>query len=72
MQVERIRDLKPDLVVTGMAQSNLLQSEGIPAKWSAELTFSNIHGFINAVDIVKLIPKPLQQNQLNINLTAVG
>ena len=69
LQIERIRDIKPDLVVTGMAQSNPLQSEGIAAKWSAELTFSNIHGFVNAFDIVKLILKPLQKKSINLQLS---
>lgn len=69
LQIERIRDLKPDLVVTGMAQSNPLQAEGIASKWSAELTFANIHGFMNAVDILQILLKPLQKRQLNFQLT---
>lgn len=71
LQIERIRDIKPDLVVTGMAQSNPLQSEGIAAKWSAELTFSNIHGFINAIDLIQILLKPLQRPNLNFQLNKI-
>ena len=65
-QLERIRDLKPDLVITGMAHANPLEARGINTKWSAEFTFSPIHGFTNCKDILKLITKPLKRsNSLN-------
>lgn len=65
-QLDRIRDLKPDLVITGMAHANPLEARGINTKWSAEFTFSPIHGFTNCKDILKLITKPLKRsNSLN-------
>ena len=60
-QIERILDLSPDLVITGMAHANPLEARGINTKWSVEFTFSQIHGFTNAKNILELICKPLQR-----------
>nr|YP_010478988.1 protochlorophyllide reductase subunit N [Lietzensia polymorpha]UVI61293.1 protochlorophyllide reductase subunit N [Lietzensia polymorpha] len=64
-QVDRIKDLEPDLVITGMAHANPLEARGINTKWSVEFTFSQIHGFTNAKNILELITKPLQRQQTN-------
>lgn len=61
-QIDRIKDLKPDLVITGMAHANPLEARGINTKWSVEFTFSQIHGFTNAKNILDLISKPLQRH----------
>nr|YP_009315683.1 Protochlorophyllide reductase subunit N [Trichogloeopsis pedicellata]SCW24341.1 Protochlorophyllide reductase subunit N [Trichogloeopsis pedicellata] len=61
-QLDRIRDLQPDLVITGMAHANPLEARGINTKWSVEFTFAQIHGFTNAQDILELITKPLRRN----------
>nr|YP_009315276.1 Protochlorophyllide reductase subunit N [Yamadaella caenomyce]SCW23731.1 Protochlorophyllide reductase subunit N [Yamadaella caenomyce] len=61
-QIDRIKDLKPDLVITGMAHANPLQARGINTKWSVEFTFAQIHGFGNAKEILELITKPLRRN----------
>ena len=61
-QIDRIRDLKPDLVITGMAHANPLEARGISTKWSVEFTFAQIHGFTNAKDILELITRPLRRN----------
>jgi len=61
-QVQRIRALQPDLVITGLAHSNPLEARGITTKWSVEFTFSQIHGFTNAQDILELITRPLRRN----------
>lgn len=61
-QVDRIRDLKPDLVITGMAHANPLEARGINTKWSVEFTFAQIHGFTNARDILELVTRPLRRN----------
>nr|YP_010443796.1 hypothetical protein NQY37_pgp118 [Vacuolaria virescens]UTE94683.1 hypothetical protein VvirPt_p068 [Vacuolaria virescens] len=58
-QIDRIHDLCPDLVITGMANANPLEARGINTKWSVEFTFSQIHGFVNASTILELILKPL-------------
>lgn len=68
-QIDRIHDMRPDLVITGMAHANPLEARGINTKWSAEFTFSPIHGFANCQDILKLITKSLKRNNnlSNIN-----
>ena len=62
-QIERIQDLQPDLVITGMASANPLQARGIKTKWSVEFTFAQIHGFTNAEDILELITRPLRREE---------
>lgn len=62
-QMQRIRELQPDVVITGMAHSNPLESRGINTKWSVEFTFAQIHGFTNARDILELVTRPLRRNQ---------
>lgn len=61
-QLDRIRDLHPDLVITGMAHANPLEARGINTKWSVEFTFASIHGFANASDILELVTRPLRRN----------
>jgi len=62
-QIQRIRALKPDLVITGLAHSNPLEARGITTKWSVEFTFAQIHGFTNARDILELVTRPLRRNK---------
>ncbi|CAM9501482.1 unnamed protein product [Ascophyllum nodosum] len=62
-QVDRIRDMKPDLVVTGMAHANPLEARGINTKWSVEFTFAQIHGLTNAIEILELATRPLRRNK---------
>lgn len=61
-QVQRIRELKPDLAITGMAHANPLEARGINTKWSVEFTFAQIHGFTNTKDILELVTRPLRRN----------
>ena len=61
-QLERIRTLKPDLVITGMAHANPLEARGINTKWSVEFTFAQIHGFTNSRDVLELVTRPLRRN----------
>jgi light-independent protochlorophyllide reductase subunit N len=67
-QVQRIRELQPDLAITGMAHANPLEARGINTKWSVEFTFAQIHGFTNARDILELVTRPLRRNQALENL----
>lgn len=67
-QLDRIKDLEPDLVITGMAHANPLEARGINTKWSAEFTFSPIHGFSNSRDILELVTRPLRRNNSLPNL----
>nr|AYQ94889.1 ChlN subunit of protochlorophyllide reductase [Microspora sp. UTEX LB472] len=61
-QIQRIRELKPDLTITGMAHANPLEARGITTKWSVELVFSLIHGFTNSRDLLDIITRPLRRN----------
>ena len=63
-QVQRIRALQPDLIITGMAHSNALQARGFSTKWSVEFTFAQIHGFTNARSILELVTRPLRRDAL--------
>lgn len=63
-QVQRIRELQPDLAITGMAHANPLEARGINTKWSVEFTFAQIHGFTNSRDILELVTRPLRRNQV--------
>ena len=62
-QIQRIRELQPDLTITGMAHANPLEARGITTKWSVEFTFAQIHGFANAREILELVTRPLRRNQ---------
>lgn len=68
-QLQRIKEIKPDLVITGMAHANPLEARGINTKWSVEFTFAQIHGFTNARDILELVTRPLRRNN---NLKDLG
>jgi light-independent protochlorophyllide reductase subunit N len=70
-QIQRIRELQPDLVITGMAHANPLEARGITTKWSVEFTFSQIHGFSNARQILDLVTRPLKRQKTlkNLNFT---
>nr|AIT94563.1 ChlN subunit of protochlorophyllide reductase [Chlorosarcina brevispinosa] len=67
-QIQRIRELRPDLAITGMAHANPLEARGISTKWSVEFTFAQIHGFTNARDILELVTRPLRRNESLQNL----
>ena len=67
-QIQRMRELKPDLAITGMAHANPLEARGINTKWSVEFTFAQIHGFTNARDILELVTRPLRRNNNLENL----
>jgi light-independent protochlorophyllide reductase subunit N len=62
-QIKRIHEMKPDLVITGMAHANPLEARGITTKWSVEFTFAQIHGFGNVRDILELVTRPMRRNE---------
>nr|YP_009471764.1 photochlorophyllide reductase subunit N [Cephalotaxus sinensis]YP_009641694.1 photochlorophyllide reductase subunit N [Cephalotaxus hainanensis]YP_010137938.1 photochlorophyllide reductase subunit N [Cephalotaxus fortunei var. alpina]YP_010138020.1 photochlorophyllide reductase subunit N [Cephalotaxus fortunei]YP_010138102.1 photochlorophyllide reductase subunit N [Cephalotaxus griffithii]YP_010138266.1 photochlorophyllide reductase subunit N [Cephalotaxus mannii]YP_010138348.1 photochloro len=62
-QIRRIRELQPDLAITGMAHANPLEARGISTKWSVEFTFAQIHGFANARDVLELVTRPLRRQK---------
>ena len=61
-QIQRIRELQPDLVITGLAAANPLEARNITTKWSVEFTFAPIHGFTNAQDVLELVTRPMRRN----------
>ncbi|ERN42045.1 light-independent protochlorophyllide reductase, N subunit [Rubidibacter lacunae KORDI 51-2] len=61
-QLQRILELEPDLVITGMAHANPLEARGIDTKWSVEFTFAQIQGFTNTRDLLELVTRPLRRN----------
>ena len=61
-QVQRIHELKPDITITGMAHANPLEARNFLTKWSVEFTFSQIHGFTHARDILELVSRPLRRH----------
>ena len=64
LQLDRVRDSAPDLVVCGMGLANPLEAEGIATKWSIELVFSPIHGIDQAGYLAELFSRPLRRRQL--------
>nr|YP_010335707.1 protochlorophyllide reductase ChlN subunit [Chroothece richteriana]UNJ14113.1 protochlorophyllide reductase ChlN subunit [Chroothece richteriana] len=66
-QIDRIYDLKPDLVITGMAHANPLEARNINTKWSVEFTFTQIHGFSNAEEILKAVTRPMKRNNFVVS-----
>ena len=67
-QIQRIRELQPDLAITGLAHANPLEARNITTKWSVEFTFAQIHGFTNTIDLLELVTRPLRRNQSLKNL----
>ena len=66
--MQRIRELQPDLAITGLAHANPLEARNITTKWSVEFTFAQIHGFTNSRDVLELVTRPLRRNQNLKNL----
>jgi light-independent protochlorophyllide reductase subunit N len=63
-QLDRCRELAPDLVVCGLGLANPLEAEGLTTKWAIELVFSPIHGFEQAADLAELFARPLRRRRL--------
>lgn len=66
-QVQRMRELQPDLAITGMAHANPLEARNIDTKWSVEFTFAQIHGFVNARDALELVTRPLRRKSESVS-----
>lgn len=64
-QVQRMRDLQPDLAITGMAHANPLEARGTATKWSVELTFWQLHGFASSKDLLELLTRPLRRTLID-------
>jgi light-independent protochlorophyllide reductase subunit N len=60
-QLDRCREINPDLAVCGLGLANPLESWGISTKWAIELVFSPIHGYDQAADLAELFARPLRR-----------
>lgn len=58
-QLDRCREMRPDLVVCGLGLANPLEVEGMTTKWSIELVFTPIQGFEQVGDLAELFARPL-------------
>ncbi|MGJ7506180.1 ferredoxin:protochlorophyllide reductase (ATP-dependent) subunit N [Variovorax sp. GT1P44] len=58
-QLDRCREMQPDIVVCGLGLANPLEAEGITTKWSIELVFTPIQGYEQAADLAELFVRPL-------------
>ena len=63
LQLDRLRDDRPDLTVCGLGLANPLEAEGLSTKWSIELVFTPVHGFDQAPDLAELFARPLNRRQ---------
>ena len=64
LQLDRVRQAKPDLTVCGLGLANPLEAEGLSTKWAIELVFSPIHGFDQAGDLAELFARPLRRRDV--------
>lgn len=58
-QLDRVRQLQPDLTVCGMGIANPLEAEGLRTKWSIELVFTPVQGYDQAGDLAGLFTRPM-------------
>jgi light-independent protochlorophyllide reductase subunit N len=63
-QLDRCRQLEPDLVVCGLGLANPLEAQGLTTKWAIELVFTPIHGYEQAADLAELFARPLRRRAL--------
>jgi light-independent protochlorophyllide reductase subunit N len=63
-QLDRCREIKPDLAVCGLGLANPLEAEGFATKWSIELVFTPVQGFEQAADLAELFTRPLMRREL--------
>jgi len=63
LQLDRLRNDRPDLTVCGLGLANPLEAEGLSTKWSIELVFTPVHGFDQAPDLAELFARPLNRRQ---------
>nr|ADH10445.1 protochlorophyllide reductase ChlN subunit [Selaginella moellendorffii] len=63
-QIQRMRESRPDLAITGTANANPSEARGIDTKRSVESTSAQIHGFTNARGVPRPVTRPLRRNDL--------
>jgi len=63
-QLDRVRNIRPDLTVCGLGLANPLEAQGLATKWSIELVFTPIHGYEQAGDLAELFARPLHRRSV--------
>ncbi|CAN5738111.1 hypothetical protein BH23CHL8_BH23CHL8_32090 [soil metagenome] len=61
-QLDRCREVRPDLTVCGLGLANPLEALGLTTKWAIELVFTPIQGFEQAGDLAELFARPLRRH----------
>ncbi|WP_430464667.1 ferredoxin:protochlorophyllide reductase (ATP-dependent) subunit N [Tabrizicola sp.] len=64
LQLDRVREARPDLTVCGLGLANPLEAEGLATKWAIELVFSPVHFYEQAGDLAGLFARPLRRRAL--------
>lgn len=62
-QLDRVRDLRPDLTVCGLGLANPLEAEGLATKWAIELVFTPVHFYDQAGDLAALFSRPIRRKR---------
>ena len=60
-QLDRCKQVAPDLVVCGLGLANPLEADGLTTKWAIELVFTPIQGYEQAGDLAGLFSRPLNR-----------
>ncbi|MEM9716826.1 MAG: ferredoxin:protochlorophyllide reductase (ATP-dependent) subunit N [Pseudomonadota bacterium] len=63
-QLDRCREMRPDLTVCGLGLANPLEAEGLATKWAIELVFTPVHGYDQAGDLAGLFARPLRRRAI--------
>ena len=71
LQLDRVRETRPDLTVCGLGLANPLEAEGLTTKWAIELVFTPVHFYEQAGDLAGLFSRPIhRRNVLQMEETA--
>lgn len=64
LQLDRARELRPDITVCGLGLANPLEAEGLTTKWAIELVFTPVHFYEQAGDLAALFARPIRRKNL--------
>ena len=60
-QLEDVKRLKPDLIVTSLMTANPFVGHGFVVKWSMEFLLMSIHSWSGVINLANLFVSPLQR-----------
>jgi light-independent protochlorophyllide reductase subunit N len=64
LQLDRVREARPDITVCGLGLANPLEAEGLTTKWAIELVFTPVHFYEQAGDLAGLFSRPVRRREL--------